>query len=108
VGGNVTGSVGSVAAGGITAASHAAGAFDAAALATDAVNEIADGLLGRNVAGGSSTGRLVKHALYRLVNRVRIAAGTLTVYGTDDSTAALTQTVTTTAGNPVSEVDTDG
>lgn len=37
VGGNVTGSVGSVASGGITAGSFAAGAIDAAAIATDAI-----------------------------------------------------------------------
>jgi len=37
VGGNVVGSVGSVAAGGITAASFAAGAIDSAAIATDAI-----------------------------------------------------------------------
>lgn len=37
VGGNVTGSVGSIASGGISAASFAAGAIDAAAIATDAI-----------------------------------------------------------------------
>lgn len=42
VGGNVTGSVGSVATGGITAASIATGAIDADALAADAAAEIAD------------------------------------------------------------------
>lgn len=40
VGGNVTGSVGSIATGGISAASFAAGAVDAAALASDAGTEI--------------------------------------------------------------------
>lgn len=40
VGGNVTGSVGSIATGGISAASFSAGAFDAAALAADAGTEI--------------------------------------------------------------------
>lgn len=44
VGGNVTGSVGSVATGGITAASIATGAIDADALAADAVTEIAAGI----------------------------------------------------------------
>jgi hypothetical protein len=44
VGGNVTGSVGSVATDGITAASIATGAVDAAALAADAVAEIQSGL----------------------------------------------------------------
>lgn len=42
VGGNVTGSVGSVASGGITASSIATGAIDADALAADAVDEILD------------------------------------------------------------------
>lgn len=115
VGGNVTGSVGSVAAGGITAASlaaatltsakFAAGAIDAAALATDAVNEVADGLLGRNIAGGSSAGRTVKQALAALRNRWTIAAGTLTVYDTDDATVLFTATITTAAGNPISGSD---
>jgi hypothetical protein len=44
VGGNVTGSVGSVASGGITAASIATDAIDADALAADAVTEIQNGL----------------------------------------------------------------
>lgn len=43
--GNVTGSVGSVATGGITAGSFAASAVDSAALATSAVNEIRDSIL---------------------------------------------------------------
>lgn len=46
VGGNVTGSVGSVAAGGITASSIATGAIDADALAADAVDEILDEQIG--------------------------------------------------------------
>jgi len=116
VGGNVTGSVGSVAAGGVTTASFAAGAIDAAAiaanaigaseLAQDACQEIADELLNRNLAGGGSGGaRIVRDAFRALRNRVAIAAGTATVYAEDDATPAWTAAVTTTAGNPVSEVD---
>lgn len=60
--------------------------------------ENADALLGRNVAGGSSTGRLVKEALYALRNRWGVSAGTYTVYATDDSTPAWTSSVTGTAG----------
>lgn len=47
VGGNLTGSVGSVATGGIAAASFAAGAIDAAAIAANAIgaSEIADGAI---------------------------------------------------------------
>jgi hypothetical protein len=65
----------------------------------------ADALLARNVAGGSSAGRLVKEALYVLRNKTDIQAGTLTVYGTDDTTSAFTAAVTTAAGNPITTVD---
>lgn len=65
----------------------------------------ADALLGRNVAGGSSAGRLVKEALYVLRNKTEIASGTLTVFGTDDATPAFTADVVTTAGDPISSVD---
>lgn len=95
------------AAGAITAASHAAGAIDAASLATDAVNEIADGLLDRNLAtgtdSGSATVRTVRQAFRALRNRVAIAAGTATIYKEDDTTASWTSTITTAAGNPISE-----
>ena len=107
--------VGVVGTGAISSLSFAAAAIDAAALATDAIGsaelaaaaaeKIADAILGRNVAGGSNAGRLVKEALYVLRNRVAIAAGTLTAYQTDDLTAAFTAAVTTTAGNPISEID---
>lgn len=131
VNGNVAGSVASVTAGvsvangGIASTSFAAGAIDAAAIAADAIgaseiaadaigsselaasaaNEIADALLARNIAGGSSAGRTVTEALRRLRNRVAIAAGTATVYQEDDSSSSWTAAVTTAAGNPVSEVD---
>ena len=135
VGGRMDASVGAVAAGAITAAAIADGAIDAATfaagainaaaiadgaidaaaiaanaigaseLAADAANEIADAILARNVAGGSSTGRIVSEALYVLRNKTDIAAGTLTVYGTDDTTPAFTAAVTTTAGDPISTID---
>lgn len=103
--GSVTGAVGSVGAGGITAASFGAGAIDAAAVATDAAEEIADTFLGRAIAGGSNTGRLVRDALRRLRNRVGIAAGTMTVYQENDTSSAWSAAVTTTAGDPISDVD---
>ena len=106
---SVTGSVGSVAAGGITASSVATGAVDADALASDAVNEIADAVLDRNMATGTDSGsptvRTVRQALRASRNRVAIAAGTATVYREDDTTASWTAAVTTTAGNPVSEIN---
>ncbi len=66
----------------------------------------ADALLGRNVSGGSSTGRTVKQAFHFIRNRWVVAAGTLTVYDTDDSTSSWTAAVTGTAGaDPVTGVD---
>jgi hypothetical protein len=107
--------VGSFQTGALGAAAFAAGAIDAAAIAADAIGsselaataatEIADALLARNVAGGSSTGRTVTQALYALRNRTVISAGTLTVYQTDDTTAEWTAAVTTSAGDPISEIN---
>jgi hypothetical protein len=56
VGGNVTGSVGSVATGGISASSFAANAIDAAALAASAVGEIADGVWDEAISGHLGAG----------------------------------------------------
>lgn len=66
---------------------------------------IADKLLGRNLAGGSDGGRTVQQALYFLRNKWTLAAGTLTVYATDDATSAWTSSVTTASGNPVTASD---
>lgn len=101
VGGNVTGSVGSIASGGIAAASFAANAIDAAALATDAVTEIADGILNRDMSVGTDSGsdsfRTMRQALFFLRNKWAISSGTLTVYKVDDSTTSWTSTVGTDA-----------
>lgn len=75
----------------------------AMALTSAAQQAAADALLGRNVAGGSSAGRLVKEALYTLRNKVDIPNGI--VYGVDDTTPAFNFTVTTAAGNPVTVYD---
>jgi hypothetical protein len=79
-----------LASGVLTSAKFAAGAIDAAALATDAGQEIADSLLGRNIAGGSSTGRIVSEALYPLRNRSLIQGSVGTVYQVDDATSSWT------------------
>lgn len=93
-------------AGVIIAADFAAGAIDANALATDAVNEIADAILNRNIAGGSSTGRLVKDAFRAIRNKSAISAGTLTVFQEDDTTTAWTATVVSdAAANPIISID---
>lgn len=68
--------------------------------------ENADALLGRNVSGGSSTGRTVKQAFHFVRNKWVVAAGTLTVYDTDDSSTSWTATVTGTPGaDPVTSMD---
>lgn len=90
--GLVAGSIGAAA---ITSAKFGASAIDAAALATDATVEIADALLGRNIAGGSTGGRTVSEALYPLRNRSLIEGSVLTVYTVDDTTSSWTATVST-------------
>jgi hypothetical protein len=93
-----------LASGVITSAKFASGAIDAVALATDAGQEIADRVLNRNMEGGSDAGRLVKHTLAPLRNKVSIEGSTLTVYGADDSTSLWTAVVTT-GTDPISGVD---
>ena len=60
--------------------------------------ENADALLGRNVSGGSSTGRTVKQAFHFIRNKWVVSGGVLTVYDTDDSTSSWTSSVTSSAG----------
>lgn len=67
---------------------------------------LADVLLGRNVAGGSNTGRLVKEALYALRNKTEIVGSQLNVYNNVDSAVAWTATVSSSAtADPVTGVD---
>lgn len=81
VGGNVTGSVGSVATGGITAASIATNAIDADALAADAIAEInatvdtalADILLDKLLAGAYTTG-VVNNSLWAKLHATGVTA----------------------------------
>jgi hypothetical protein len=69
----------------------------------------ADALLGRNLAGGSDGGRMVKDALRVLRNKTSITASTLTVYQEDDGLslpAAWTATLSTSASaDPVTGID---
>lgn len=94
-----------IAVGGIASTAFAANALDAAALATDFGQEIADRILARNLAGGSDGGRDIRSALRLHRNKSEILAGTLTVYEENDVTVAWTAAVTTTAGNPITAVD---
>lgn len=75
-------------------------------LSTAGYEAAADALLNRNVSGGSNTGRLVKQAYHFIRNKWVVAAGTLTVYDTDDTTSSWTASVTGTAGaDPVTGSD---
>jgi hypothetical protein len=89
----------------ITAAAFAVDAIDAAAIKADAGQELADRFLERAISGGSDSGRKVKSAFRRIRNRNAISGATLTTYEEDDTTPDHTATVTTAAGNPVTEVD---
>lgn len=105
--GSVTGAVGSVASGGIAAA----------ALATAAVNRIADHVLRRTYAnarasadGDALSFRSLMGAIGKLVNKVAISGTTLTIFQEDDATSTApggTQAITTSASaNPIVELDT--
>lgn len=97
----------SIGVGGIGATAFAAGAIDAAALAASASQEIADGVLNRNLATGSDGGRNVQSALRTLRNKVDIAVGgAVTVYEEDDATPAWTGTATRNAlADPITSID---
>jgi hypothetical protein len=68
--------------------------------------QIADKVLGRNLAGGSDGGRTVQDALRFSRNRWTLSGGVLTVYAENDSTVAWTSAVTTNAAaDPVTGSD---
>lgn len=66
--------------------------------------EIADKLLGRNLEGGSDSGRTVRQALYFLRNKWAIVGGVLTVCDTSDS-PSWTAVVTASGATPVTGID---
>jgi hypothetical protein len=91
----------------------AANSVTASALAADAVAEIADGFLDRNMATGSDSGsttvRTPRQALRFLRNKWAVSAGTLTVYKEDDSTSSWTAAVTgDAAADPIVSSDPGG
>lgn len=92
---------------GLTALPNAAAAATGGLQGTTFQTAIADALLNRDMSAATDTnGRTPLKALRKLMNRVKINAGVMTVYKEDDSTSSFTQNVTTTAGNPISELDT--
>lgn len=121
---SVSGSVGSVGSGGITAGSFAAGAIDANAIATDAItsaelsstaiSEIADGILARNLDSSgnevstTSSGRTVRNALRILRNKVDASSGSqVDVYNEADTSVIWSQPITTSiSADPIVKVGT--
>lgn len=79
------------------------------ALTSGERTSIADALLDRDMSSGADSGsesvRTVRQALRPNRNKSSIAGGTLTVYKEDDSTASWTADVTTSASDPISEID---
>jgi predicted lipoprotein with Yx(FWY)xxD motif len=100
----------SIGAGGISSTSFAANAIDSSSVATNTVQEVADGILLRKLdrtgdGTDAANERTVVNALRALRNKQSISAGTLTVTKEDDATTAWTAAVTTTAGDPLSSID---
>jgi len=94
----------------ITAGVVASNSIDADALATDAITEIADGILARDIGSGTNAvtlnERTVRSALRALRNKSSIATSTLTVTTENDSTTAWTATVSSSAtADPVTGID---
>lgn len=95
------------AAGAIDAAAIATDAIGAAELAADAVDEIADGVLSRDVDQVEATAPVhsLASAILKAVSRVRDNAGTLEIYRTNATTIHMSQTVTIDATlDPIDEL----
>lgn len=97
----------------ITAGVLANNSIDADALATDAVTEIADGILARDIGSGTNAvtlnERTVRSALRALRNKSSITTSTLTVTTENDATTAWTATVSSDAAAvPVTGIDPAG
>lgn len=95
------GTVNTVGTAAISSGSFSGSAIDAAAMSVDVGSEFADAFLGRNVRGGSSTGRRVYESMAVLRNRVAISAGTMTVYGTNDTDTEFTADIATEARSAI-------
>lgn len=119
---SVSGSVGSIATGGITSTSFATDSITATAIATDAITsaelsstaiaEIADGILARNLDSSgnevstTSGGRTVRNALRILRNKIDATTGTqMDVYNEADTAVIWSQPITTSvSADPIVKV----
>jgi hypothetical protein len=109
---SVSGSVGSVASGGITSTSIATDAITSTGLAASATAEIADAILARNLdssgneASTTSSGRTVRNALRILRNKTDASTGaTVDVYNESDTTVIWSMNITTSpSADPIVKV----
>lgn len=92
VGGNVTGSVGSIATGGIVAASFGAGAIDAAALAADAGTEIAAAVIAATVETGYDVGETLRLVLSACTGVCEVSGNDVTFKAPDGTTTRIVST----------------
>jgi hypothetical protein len=76
-----------------------------AAIVVPTPAENADGLLARNIAGGSDGGHIVTDALRPLRNRTEIVGSDLNVYAEDGTTVAWTAPITRAPGDPLAGID---
>lgn len=87
------------------------GGIGSGVIAAAELLNIADGCLdrrldlGADTGGDTTTSRTWRQALRTARNRVVISAGTMTVFEEDDTTAAYTAVITTTAGDPITELN---
>jgi len=98
IGGRVPAHVGAMANNVITSDIIAADAIGASELAADAVTEIADAILKRDMGAVSGeSARSLLNAIRKLMNKWSISGTVLTVTKEDDSTTAYTQNITSTS-----------
>lgn len=109
---SVSGSIGSVASGGITSGSFATDSIINTALAASATAEIADAVLARNLDSSgnevstTSSGRTVRNALRILRNKIDATTGTqMDVYNEADTAVIWSQPITTSvSADPIVKV----
>lgn len=87
------------------------GGIGSGVIAAAELNNIADGCLdrrldlGTDTGGNTTTSRTWRQALRTARNRVAISGGTMTVYEEDDTTSDFTAVITTTVGDPITELN---
>lgn len=99
---------------GVSVNSLATGVITAASLAAAAGSKLADIIWRRSYSSIRTSGdgdavatRNPLWAIAKLINKISLSGGTLTITHENDSTTLFTQSATATAGNPITGLDTD-